>query len=179
MSQRRLNEFSGVSIMKRDTFPSELGSFSVLFDQSINFGEDFYQDSISIIKHPNTIKGMHFQSGHFAQAKLVTILQGGIIDFFVDLRKDSSTFLDYGSVELNSKNNDMLLIPKGFAHGYFSAHEDTIISYKLDAPYSPDHEYTLLWSDPGIGIKWPTTKNTHISSKDRAGLNLPEIENKL
>ena len=73
----------------------------------------------------------------------------------------------------------MLLIPKGFAHGYFSAHEDTIISYKLDAPYSPDHEYTLLWSDPGIGIKWPTTKNTHISSKDRAGLNLPEIEKKL
>ena len=179
MPQRRLNEFSGVSIMKRDTFPSELGSFSVLFDQSINFGEDFYQDSISIIKHPNTIKGMHFQSGHFAQAKLVTILQGGIIDFFVDLRKDSSTFLDYGSVELNSKNNDMLLIPKGFAHGYFSAHEDTIISYKLDAPYSPDHEYTLLWSDPGIGIKWPTIKNTHISSKDRAGLNLPEIEKKL
>ena len=73
----------------------------------------------------------------------------------------------------------MLLIPKGFAHGYFSTHEDTIISYKLDAPYSPDHEYTLLWSDPAIGIKWPTIKNIHISSKDRAGLNLPEIEKKL
>jgi dTDP-4-dehydrorhamnose 3,5-epimerase len=179
MSIKKVQEFSGVSILKRDIFPTELGSFSVLFDQSINFGEDFYQDSISIIKHPNTIKGMHFQSGHFAQAKLITILQGGIVDFFVDLRKDSSTFLDYGSVELNSQNNNMLLLPKGFAHGYFSAKKDTIISYKLDAPYSPKNEYTLAWNDPKIGIKWPATTNVHISFKDRAGLNLHELEKKL
>ena len=122
---------------------------------------------------------MHFQSGNFAQAKLVTILQGGIIDFFVDLRKSSSTFLDYGSVELNTENNDILLIPKGFAHGYFTVSKDTIVNYKLDAPYSPDNEFTLNWNDPIIGIKWPEAKNVHVSPKDQAGLSLSEVQNKL
>ena len=179
MSKKKIEEFSGVSIINRDVFPSELGSFSVLFDQSIKFGSNFYQDSISIIKHSHTIKGMHFQSGNFAQAKLVTILQGGIIDFLVDLRKSSSTFLDYGSVELNTENNDILLIPKGFAHGYFTVSKDTIVNYKLDAPYSPDNEFTLNWNDPIIGIKWPEVKNVHVSPKDQAGLSLSEVQNKL
>ena len=179
MSERKIEEFSGVSIIKREIFSSDLGSFSVTFNPEIIFGEDFYQDSISIIKNSNTIKGMHFQSKNYAQAKLVTVLHGGIVDYFVDLRKGSPTFLDYGSVELNDQNNNMALIPKGFAHGYVTVSENTIISYKLDAPYSPDHELTLLWNDLSIGIKWPEMSDLHISEKDLTGLELSEIEAKL
>ena len=70
----------------------------------------------------------------------------------------------------------MLFLPIGFAHGYITIKQKTIISYKLDSPYSPENEITLLWNDPTINIKWPTLNQLHISKKDLEGLTLPEIE---
>ncbi len=176
MAKKLINEFSGIKLISRDKFVSELGSFSVTFQSGITLENNFYQDSISIIENSNTIKGMHFQSGEFAQGKLVTVLQGSILDYFIDLRKDSPTYLDYGEALLDDRNNHMLFIPKGFAHGYITNERKTIISYKLDSAYNPGNEITLLWNDPKINIHWPDVSNIQISKKDLEGLEFTEIE---
>jgi len=176
VAEKKIHNFSEIQLVSREKFVSELGSFSVTFESGKTLQNNFYQDSISILENINTLKGMHFQSGEFAQAKLVTVLQGAILDYFIDLRKDSSTYLDYGKVLLDDGNNDMLFIPKGFAHGYITQKQKTIISYKLDAAYNPDFEITLLWNDPKINIQWPEVNNMHISKKDIEGLEFKEIE---
>ena len=176
MAKKLLKEFSGIERLIRKKFSSELGSFSVTFEPDSLSNKDFYQDSVSLIEKTGTIKGMHFQRGQYAQTKLVTVLQGSIMDYFVDLRKESPTYLDYGSIELSEQNSSMIFIPKGFAHGYISLEDRSIISYKLGAPCQPKHEVTLLWSDHDIGIKWPQTENLHISEKDTLGLTSQQIK---
>jgi len=176
MAKKLLKEFFGIERLMRKNFSSELGSFSVTFEPDLLSNKDFYQDSISTIEKTGTIKGMHFQRGQYAQTKLVTVLQGSIMDYFVDLRKESPTYLDHGSIELSEQNSSMIFIPKGFAHGYISLEDRSIISYKLGAPYQPKHEVTLLWSDHDIGIKWPQTENLHISEKDTLGLTSQQIK---
>ncbi|MDB9934902.1 dTDP-4-dehydrorhamnose 3,5-epimerase [Gammaproteobacteria bacterium] len=176
MAKKLLKEFSGIERLMRKKFSSELGSFSVTFEPELLSNKDFYQDSVSLIEKTGTIKGMHFQRGPYAQTKLVTVLQGSIMDYFVDLRKESPTYLDHGSIELSEQNSSMIFIPEGFAHGYISLEDRSIISYKLGAPYQPKHEVTLLWSDHDIAIKWPQTENLHISEKDTLGLTLQQIK---
>ena len=176
MAEKSIKDFAGIQLIPRQKFSSELGSFSVTYESKVTTSNLFYQDSVSILENPNTLKGMHFQSGQYAQAKLVTVLQGGLIDYFVDLRKSSTTFLDYGFTTLGDQNNNMLFLPIGFAHGYITLEQKTIVSYKLDSPYSPENEITLLWNDPTINIKWPACHQLHISKKDLAGLTLPELE---
>jgi dTDP-4-dehydrorhamnose 3,5-epimerase len=176
MPEKSIKDFLGIQLIPRQKFSSELGSFSVTYESEVTTDNLFYQDSVSILENPNTLKGMHFQSGQYAQAKLVTVLQGGLIDYFVDLRKSSPTFLDHGFTTLDDQNNNMLFLPIGFAHGYITLEQKTIVSYKLDSPYSPENEITLLWNDPTINIEWPAPHQLHISKKDLAGLTLPEIE---
>ena len=176
MAKKPLKEFSGIERLIRKKFSSELGSFSVTFKPDLLSNKDFYQDSVSLIEKTGTIKGMHFQRDQYAQTKLVTVLQGSVMDYFVDMRKESPTYLDYGSMELSEQNNCMIFIPEGFAHGYISLEDRTIISYKLGAPYQPKHEITLLWSDNDIGIKWPQTEHLHISEKDTLGLTMQQIK---
>ena len=176
MAEKTIKDFVGIQLIPRQKFSSELGSFSVTYESEVTARNLFYQDSVSILEKRNTLKGMHFQSGKYSQAKLVTVLQGGLIDYFVDLRKSSSTYLDYGFVNLDDQNNNMLFIPVGFAHGYITIEQKTIVSYKLGSPYSPENEITLLWNDPTINIKWPASNQLHISKKDLAGLTLPEIQ---
>lgn len=176
MAEKKIHSFLGIQLISREKFISELGSFSVTFESRKTLQHDFYQDSVSIIKNSNTIKGMHFQTHEFSQAKLVTVLQGAILDYFIDFRKDSSTYLDYGKVELDDVNNNMLFIPKGFAHGYITQKEKTIISYKLDAEYSPEFEVTLKWNDPKINIQWPVVNKLYISKKDMDGLEFKDVE---
>ena len=176
MAEKIIKDFAGIQLIPRQKFSSEIGSFSVTYESKVTVSNLFYQDSVSILENCNTLKGLHFQSGKYAQAKLVTVLQGGLIDYFVDLRKSSSTYLDYGFVTLDDQNNNMLFLPTGFAHGYITIKQKTIISYKLDSPYSPENEITLLWNDPTINIKWPTLNQLRISKKDLEGLTLPEIE---
>ena len=179
MAEKTIKDFVGIQLIPRQKFSSELGSFSVTYESEVTARNLFYQDSVSILEKRNTLKGMHFQSGKYSQAKLVTVLQGGLIDYFVDLRKSSSTYLDYGFTTLDDQNNNTLFLPTGFAHGYITIQQKTIVSYKLDSPYSPENEITLLWNDPQINIKWPNTDQLHISPKDLAGLKLFEIEKRL
>ena len=165
MAEKTIKDFAGIQLIPRQKFSSELGSFSVTYESKVTVSNLFYQDSVSILENCNTLKGMHFQSGKYSQAKLVTVLQGGLIDYFVDLRKSSSTYLDYGFTTLDDQNNNMLFLPVGFAHGYITIEQKTIVSYKLDSPYSPENEITLLWNDPTINIKWPDTKSVAVYRK--------------
>ena len=174
MIQLEPSKFAGIKIFEREIFRSDLGFFTNLFH--FNFVDDiFIQDSVSFSKETGTVRGLHFQSPPAAQSKLINVLQGGILDFFLDLRPESETFLRHGSINLNQENAKTLYIPRGFAHGFITLKNNTIVSYKLDNEYNPDMENTIIWNDPEIDIKWPLMKKYFHSPKDLDGRSLSEI----
>ena len=128
----------------------------------------FSQDNLSK-SHKHVLRGLHFQLPPYAQGKLVQVVRGCVLDVAVDLRKSSSTFGKYFSVELNEDNKLQLWIPAGFAHGFISKEADTIFSYKCSNYYTPSHERTLLWNDPELNIDWGCELPT-VSLKDRDGI---------
>ncbi|MDE2027234.1 MAG: dTDP-4-dehydrorhamnose 3,5-epimerase [Candidatus Omnitrophica bacterium] len=121
-----------------------------------------------------TLRGLHFQLPPHAEAKLVRVIKGKIYDVFVDLRKTSATFGKWGAVELSEDDPKMLLIPRGFAHGYCVLSDMTEIIYKVDSYYTPTLERGIRWDDPGLGISWPVD-NPILSQKDRSLPTLKEI----
>ena len=102
------------------------------------------------------------------QGKLVSVLNGRVIDVAVDIRKDSSTYGQHCMVELSRENGLQFWIPPGFAHGFLALEDETVFNYKCTNYYSPDHEETLLWNDPDLAINWPLIKPI-ISKKDLVG----------
>ena len=168
-----LEEFKGVKAIKLESFSGKVSTFKNLYTNKLI---DFVsvQDSISIIKKRFTIKGLHFQSKPHEQSKLISVINGSIQDYIVDLRRESSTFLDYGTINLTSENNLALLLPKGFAHGYMTLEKNTCIFYKLDHPYEPRYEKTLIWNDQTVNIGW-LKKNFTISDKDNNGKKIEDL----
>jgi len=172
-------EFSGIKIFDREIFKSDIGFFSNLYTSTL-VNDQFTQDSISFSAEKGTVRGLHFQSPPYSQSKLINVIQGAIVDFFVDLRPDSSSFLSYGKVILDQSDPKILYIPRGFAHGFVTLQANTIVSYKLDNEYNPLKENTIIWNDPVVGIKWPVMKQYFHSPKDLSGKSLSEIiENNL
>jgi dTDP-4-dehydrorhamnose 3,5-epimerase len=115
----------------------------------------FVQDNQSLSREKGVIRGMHFQIPPFAQAKLVRVLRGSIYDVAVDIRRASPTYGQSVAVTLSAELGNQLFVPDGFAHGFCTLEPDTEVLYKVDAPYSRDHERGLLWNDPAIGVRWP------------------------
>ena len=156
------------------------GYFSETYNQGV-FREvgvkaAFMQDNHSRSRERGTIRGLHFQIAPFAQAKLVRVLRGAVYDVAVDLRRGSPTFGQSLGVELSAERGNQLFVPAGFAHGYCTLESDTEVFYKVDAPYSREHERGLLWNDPALKIGWPIAENEAIIiERDR---NLPPL-NKL
>ncbi len=101
------------------------------------------------------------------------------MDFIIDIRKNSPTYKEYGSIELSSVNAKVLFYPKGFAHGFKTLEKNTCVFYKLSNYYSPDHEMTLRWNDPTIGIDWKKIGDVHMSDKDKDGKLFTTIERDL
>ena len=128
---------------------------------------DFVQDNQSQ-SGKGVLRGLHFQHGEFAQAKLVRVLSGTVLDVAVDLRKDSPTYGQHAIVELSAENGLQFYIPPGFAHGFVSLEEDTLFFYKCTNYYSPSHEETLLWNDSILGIDWKCVSPL-VSAKDEIG----------
>jgi dTDP-4-dehydrorhamnose 3,5-epimerase len=124
----------------------------------------FIQDNQSYSKK-NVLRGLHFQTGDFAQGKLVRVIKGKALDVAVDLRKDSPTYGKYDSVILDDIKCNMLYVPEGFAHG-FLALEETILIYKCTNLYNKSAEGGILWNDPDLNIDWQV-KNPIISAKDQ------------
>ncbi|HAQ62237.1 TPA: dTDP-4-dehydrorhamnose 3,5-epimerase [Candidatus Delongbacteria bacterium] len=138
---------------------------------------DFIQDNVSKSKK-GVLRGLHYQIDPFSQTKLLTVLNGRILDVAVDLRKKSPTFGKYLSFELSSEDNTMLLIPKGFAHGFIALCDDTVIQYKCDRYYSPAHERGILFKDSNLNIDWKyPEKDMIIAKRDLNFQSFLEAEN--
>lgn len=128
---------------------------------------DFCQDNISLTGLPAVVRGLHFQRPPFAQAKLVTVLAGAILDVIVDLRSDSSHFGCATTFHLSASSDQQLFVPVGFAHGFCSLQPETLVHYKVSAPYAPKAEGGIAWDDPDLAIEWPfTAAEVLVSEKD-------------
>ncbi|MGZ3769109.1 MAG: dTDP-4-dehydrorhamnose 3,5-epimerase [Bdellovibrio sp.] len=128
---------------------------------------NFIQDNQSFSRY-GTVRGLHFQKGQAAQAKLVRVLQGSVLDVAVDLRPNSPTFGQHYSVELSEENHKQLYIPRGFAHGFVTLSETACFFYKCDNFYSPKDEGGICYNDPILKIDWRiSTDNICLSDKDR------------
>lgn len=137
---------------------------------------DFIQDNESCSRAAGTVRGLHFQREPFSQAKLVRVVQGKIFDVVVDLRASSATMGQYVSLELRADDDEQLLVPAGFAHGFCTLVPDTVVFYKVDNAYSPAHEDGVNWSDPDLAIQWPVTpESATLSEKDRRLPTLKEL----
>ncbi|MBS3993746.1 MAG: dTDP-4-dehydrorhamnose 3,5-epimerase [Bacteroidetes bacterium] len=124
----------------------------------------FVQDNESFSKK-NVLRGLHFQVPPFAQAKLVRVIQGSVLDVAVDLRKNSSTYGMHVKMILSAENKKQLFIPEGFAHGFITLEDNTIFSYKCSNYYHKESEESLLWNDFGLNIDW-NCKAPLLSPKD-------------
>jgi dTDP-4-dehydrorhamnose 3,5-epimerase len=140
-------------------FGDDRGFFSEVYNKQafveIGVACEFVQDNHSLSVERGTVRGLHFQIAPFAQAKLVRVVRGSIYDVAVDIRKSSPTYGKSVGVTLSARNWQQLFVPKGFAHGFCTLEPDTEVLYKVDAPYSRDHERGLLWNDPALSIAWP------------------------
>jgi dTDP-4-dehydrorhamnose 3,5-epimerase len=172
-----------VLIIEPQVFSDNRGYFVETYNQAkfeangLQF--NFVQDNQSFSQY-GTIRGLHFQTGEYAQAKLVRAMQGKVLDVVVDLRDNSPTLGQYVAVELSDTNFRQLLIPRGFAHGFAVISETAIFAYKCDNIYNKDSEAGILYSDNELQIDWqiPTDKQI-ISDKDKIWPSLQEYLQKL
>ncbi len=135
---------------------------------------EFVQDNYALSHKKGTIRGLHFQTPPCAQTKLVWVVRGGILDVVVDVRHGSRTYGEHLTFELYADTPQQVFVPIGFAHGYCTLEDETEVAYKVDYPYSPDHEGGVFWDDPTLGIAWPVTPNEAIvADRDR---ELPLLE---
>jgi dTDP-4-dehydrorhamnose 3,5-epimerase len=135
---------------------------------------DFVQDNVSeSVKE--TIRGLHYQVGEFAQGKLCKVLSGKVMDVAVDIRFGSPTFGKYFATELSEENSAQLWIPPGFAHGFSVLSEKAVFHYKCTNYYSKEHERAIRFNDPFLNILWQV-KNPNVSQKDLAAPLFSEIE---
>ncbi len=102
----------------------------------------------------NVLRGLHFQNPPYAQAKLVRVIKGAVLDVAVDIRRNSATYGQHYSIELSEMNKTMMFIPEGFAHGFLTLADNTIFSYKCTQVYNKASEDTILWDDPDLNINW-------------------------
>jgi len=128
----------------------------------------FVQDNQSLSVQQGTIRGLHFQIPPEPQAKLVRVLKGSVFDVFVDLRRGSKTYGQWGSATLTSEGAEQVFIPRGFAHGFCTLEPNTEIAYKVDGFYAPSCDAGLRWDDPDLGIAWPIPPGgAMLSDKDQ------------
>lgn len=139
-----------------------------------NIAADFVQCSTSFNKIRGTLRGLHFQSLPYAEAKLVRCTRGRLWDVVVDIRSHSPTKGAWWGVELSASGGEMIFIAEGFAHGFQTLEDDTEIFYQITAEYRPEAGRGIRWNDPDIGIEWPISPPTAISDRDR---QLPHLRN--
>lgn len=170
----------GCFIIEPKVFDDERGYFFESFHQK-KFQEltgvktQFVQDNQSMSQR-GVLRGLHFQTGEYAQSKLVRVIQGSVLDVAVDLRKDSSTFGKYFSILLSEKNKLQLFIPRGFAHGFVVLEDDTIFSYKCDNYYNKSAEGGVMYNDPDLHIDWMLEEDEILlSDKDKKFMSFRTI----
>jgi len=146
------------------------------FNESIGLNINFIQDNESF-SSKGVLRGLHYQIGKYAQAKLVRVIKGNVLDIAVDLRNNSPTFGEYVSIELSEDNKAQLFIPRGFAHGFVVLSDTAIFSYKCDNFYNKQSEGGIIYNDKDLNIDWILSENDFIvSEKDLLLKPLSEIQ---
>ena len=169
----------GCFIIQPKIYKDERGSFfesynKSLFEKTTGISVNFVQDNESK-SSKDVLRGLHFQYGEYAQAKLVRVVKGRVLDVCVDIRRESKTFGKSFSIILDDKENKQLFIPRGFAHGFLVLEPDTIFSYKCDNYYDKSSERGIIYNDKKLNINWGIPDSQIIlSDKDK---QLPSFEN--
>ena len=173
-------DIEGVVIIEPKVFGDERGYFSESYSER-DFNSQvrevtFVQDNESKSSY-GVLRGLHFQRPPYAQSKLVRVVKGKVLDVAVDLRRGSTTYGKYVSVELSEENHRQVFIPKGFAHGFVVLSDEAIFQYKCDNFYSPEHEKAIAWNDPDLGIDWKLPSDVLVlSAKDRCNPLFRDLE---
>lgn len=163
-------KLDGVVILEPAIFGDNRGFFMESWNkktmEEAGFYYDFVQDNHSKSTVKGTLRGIHFQKGDKAQAKLVRCVRGAVLDVAVDLNKTSPTFKQWVAVELSEENKKQLLIPRGFGHGFVTLTDDVEFLYKADNYYAPEADAGIRWNDPDIAVEWGI-ENPILSEKDK------------
>jgi dTDP-4-dehydrorhamnose 3,5-epimerase len=164
-----------VFVLKPRVFNDERGYFYESFNEQVfesltGIKVNFIQDNQSH-SSMGTLRGLHFQKGDAAQAKLVRVTKGSAYDVAVDLRPDSPTYKQWYGIELTAENHLQFFIPRGFAHAFVALEDNTIFQYKVDNYYSGINDCGVIWNDEELAITWPKLK-LELSEKDK---NLPKL----
>lgn len=163
----------GVFILKPKIYKDSRGSFFESFNKQklediLKTKINFVQDNHSVSKK-GVLRGLHYQIGEMAQAKIVRVVSGSVQDVIVDIRPESQTYGQHLSVELNAMDRTMIFLPRGLAHGFLALEPHTEFLYKCDNHYHPDSERGIRYDDPSIGISWQLpSEDLILSEKDRS-----------
>jgi dTDP-4-dehydrorhamnose 3,5-epimerase len=153
-----------------------LETYSARDFAALGISDVFVQDNHSLSARPGTIRGMHFQLPPQAQAKLVRVLRGAILDIAVDIRRSSPFYGRHVAVELTAENAQQLYVPVGFAHGFCTLTPDTEVAYKVTALYAPECDRGIAWDDPELALPWPFEAGAvQLSDKDRRAPRLRDL----
>ena len=162
-------KLTGAFVIEPEKLEDDRGFFARIFDKKEflkrKLESEFVQSSISKNKKKGTIRGMHYQAP-LHEVKIVRCTQGKIFDVIIDLRKNSNTFGEVFEIELSDENFKMLYIPKGFAHGFQTLQDNTIVNYEISEFFVPEFSRGFKWNDDKFHIKWPLNP-TVISKKDQ------------
>jgi len=173
-------EIPDILVIEPKVFEDERGFFMEVWNQhafaAVGLDSVFVQDNHS--KSPRgTLRGLHYQIQH-AQGKLVRVIAGEVYDVAVDIRQSSPTFGQWTARVLSAGNKNMMWVPPGFAHGFYVTSETAEFVYKCTDVYAPEHERTIQWDDPDLGIRWPIANGTPplLSRKDMNGKRFKDAE---
>lgn len=178
-SPLRATEIDAVKIVLPRRFGDARGWFQETYSRprlrDAGLDVEFVQDNMSMSARAGTVRGLHFQIPPFAQAKLIGVIAGAIFDVAVDIRVGSPTFGRHVAMNLTPESGQ-LYVPEGFAHGFCTLAPDTVIAYKVSAPYAPEHDRGLDWADPALAIAWPPAPGAAIlSDRDRKHPRLADL----
>jgi dTDP-4-dehydrorhamnose 3,5-epimerase len=167
----------GLLLIEPKVFGDSRGYFFEGYRKSalaeLGFHSDFIQENESK-SAANVVRGLHLQSPPFAQSKLIRVVAGAIFDVALDVRTSSPTYGKWYGMELSEENKLSMLVPEGFAHGFCSLSENTVVQYRCSAYYAPESELGVQWNDPTLGIRWPV-QNPLVSERDKKWPSLADF----
>jgi len=170
----------GPMLVMPRSFADARGTFSETYSQhdfaALGIPECFVQDNQSRSAAPGTVRGLHFQVPPRTQAKLVRVLRGAVLDIVVDLRRSSGSYGRHLAVGLDAAEGHQLYVPPGFAHGFCTLEPDTVVAYKVSAPFAPELDRCLAWDDPDLDLPWPFGPAAVVlSDRDRRAPKLRDL----
>ncbi len=174
----------GVKVVQPRRFADDRGYFSEVFvardlTEGLGFAPNFVQDNESMSAKTGTLRGLHYQLGDHAQAKLVRVASGAVIDVAVDIRESSPSFGKHVAVKLSSEEGNQLWIPEGFAHGFLTLEDNTLVSYKTTNYYNAESDRSMSWSDDDLAVDWQEfVDSSLLSAKDAAAPSFSELVEK-